>query len=170
MEIKVSDKNFIDYSASIPKTNNSDKSNFSETLNEMSNQSHINIKKNITLYIPTIDNLPRDKKGKALDAINKLDKIFSIDILGNPDQFMRNDFTIDMVRILSEYGNNATSFDFNDLTKSINTLLDCGLITNEDYFYTLRWIATMKQALKIKMNSVENKGTIFKPHNPNNIF
>lgn len=168
MEIKVSDKNSLDYNVPVPKSNNSNSSNFSETLNDV-NKSYINIKKNIEngikVNIPTIDNLPREKRGDAFDGINKLDKIFGINILGDPDQFMRKDGTINMPRILSVYGSNVKSFDSNDLTKAINKLYDCGLITTEDYFYTLKWIATQKEASRIKMNNEKIAGTLLDRHN-----
>lgn len=169
MEIKVNDKNNIDYSiSSTTKANNSDGSSFSETLDEVK-KSYINIKKNIQngikTNIPTIDNLPREKRGDAFDGINKLDEVFGIDILGDSDQFLRKDGTINMPRILAEYGADAVPFDENKLTKGINKLYDCGLINTEDYFYTLRWIATQKQASKVKMNTEKIAGTLVDHHN-----
>jgi hypothetical protein len=126
MEIKVNDKNNIDYSiSSITKSNNSDGSSFSETLDEVK-KSYINTKKNIQngikTNIPTIDNLPKEKRADAFDGINKLDEVFGIDILGNPDQFLRADDTINMPRILAEYGGNAVPLDDVKLTKAINKL------------------------------------------------
>ena len=44
-------------------------------------------------------------------------------------------------------------FDDVKLTKAINKLYDCGLITTEDYFYTLKWIATQKEAARVKMTT-----------------
>lgn len=168
MEIKVNDKNNIDYSiSSATKPNNSDSSSFSETLDEVK-KSHINIQNGLKTNIPTIDNLPREKRADAFDGINKLDEVFGIDILGDPDQFLRKDGTINMVRILAEYGADAVPFDENKLTKGINKLYDCGLITTEDYFYTLRWIATQKQAAKVKMNTEKIAGTLVNSHNSTN--
>ena len=168
MELKVSDKNSLYYNVSAPKQNNSDNRSFSKTLNDV-NKSYINIKKNIEngikVNITTIDNLPREKRGDTFDGIDKSDKIWGIDILGDTDQFMRKDCTINMIRILSEYGANATSFAADDLTKTINKLYDFGLITTEDYFYTLKWIATQKEASRIKMNNEKIAGTLVDLHN-----
>lgn len=168
MEIKVANKNNADYNSSAQKTNNNNGMSFSETLNEIS-KSYSDIKKDIDsgkkINIPTIDNLPRDKRGDAFDAINKLDKIFDIDILGHSDQFIKDDGTINMPRILSEYGGNVSSLEFDDLTKAINKLYDCGLISNEDYFSTLKWIATQKEASKIKMNNEKMVGNLVDPRN-----
>jgi hypothetical protein len=170
MEIKSIDKNQTDYTSPTPKADNKNGTSFSETLDEVS-KSYINIKKNIlkglkTNY-PAIDDLPREKRADAFDGIGKLDEIFGIDILGDPDQFLRTDGTINMPRILAEYGPDAVPFDENKLSKGINELYDCGLITTEDYFYTLKWIATQKEAARVKMNTEKIAGTLVERHNDN---
>lgn len=168
MEIKSIDKNKADYASSTPKVDKNDGSSFSQTLDEVS-KSYINIKKNIKngikTGIPIIDNLPREDRSGAFDGINTLNKVFSIDILGDPDQFIRKDNTINMPRIISEYGTNVKSRDFDDLTGAINKLHDSGLISDEDYFYTLKWIATQKEALRIKMNNEKIAGNLVNRHN-----
>lgn len=168
MEIKSINKNKVDYTPSTPKSDIKDRSTFAETLDDVS-KSYINIKKNIQngikTDIPTIDNLPREKRGDAFDGIDKIDEVFGIDILGDPGQFLRNDGTINMIRILGEYGSDAVPFDEKKLSKGLNELYDCGLISTEDYFYTLRWIATQKEAARIKMNTEKIAGTLVDRHN-----
>ncbi|WP_160691824.1 hypothetical protein [Clostridium sp. C2-6-12] len=168
MELKIDNKNNTDYSLSAQKVNNSNGISFSETLKEVS-KSYFDIKKDLEngkkINAPIIDNLPKNQRSEALDAIDKLDKIFDIDILGNPDQFIRADDTINVPRILSEYGGNVTSFELNDLSDSINKLYECGLISNEDYFSTLKWIATQKEATRIKMTNEKNYGNLVDAHN-----
>lgn len=172
MEIKSIDKNNADYSSSTPKADTKDRGSFLETLDDVS-KSYINIKKNIKngikTGIPIIDNLLSEDRSGAFDGINKLDKIFSIDILGDPDKFIRKDNTINMPRIISEYGNNVKSRDFDDLTGAINKLHDSGLITDEDYFYTLKWIATQKEAIRIKMNNEKIADNLVNHNNINNL-
>lgn len=168
MEIKSIDKNNADYSTSTPKADNKAGNSFSKTLDEVS-KSYINIKKNIKnglkTGIPIIDKLPKEDRSGAYDGINTLNEIFSIDILGDPDQFIRKDNTINMPRIISEYGSNVKSRDFDNLTGAINKLHDSGLVSDEDYFYTLKWIATQKEAIRIKMNNEKIAGNLVDRHN-----
>lgn len=62
------------------------------------------------MELKSIDNLPREKRADAFDGINKLDEVFGIDILGDTDQFLRKDCTINMIMILAEYGADAVPF------------------------------------------------------------
>lgn len=116
--------------------------------------------KKITTGNVLIDNLPPKNKADVLKAINDINGIFSIDILGNPDKFINKDSTINITRILDIYGSNIKSSDLDDLSKSINTLMDNGLISNEDYFTALKWIATKQEAFRIKMQSEKNRESI----------
>lgn len=169
MEIKVQKNNVKNYGLSFTKTEKNNENSFSSILNQAVNNSsssqltvgETDILKNIDKTgNPLIDNLPEGKKGKVLGAINNLNRIFSINILGDPNQFINKDSTINMPRILAEYGTDVKSSELEDLSKSINTLAENGLISNEDYFYALKWIETKQQSFKIKMNSEKNKASV----------
>lgn len=179
MRIKINEDNSINYRLNSTKTIKNIGTSFSETLNEVENKSTSvdttateisTFENDIHTGNELIDNLPEKNKSDVLLAIvgsNGLNNIFDIDILGNPDQFIKKDSTINMPRILSEYGNNVSSKDLPALSNCINILMENGLISNEDYFYTLKWISTKQQSLKVNMNSEENKKSIsdlmFKP-------
>lgn len=122
-----------------------------------------------------IDNLPAKNKTAVLKAIEKINKILGIDILGDPDQFINKDSTINMPRILAMYGNNVKYPDLDILSTSINTLMTNGLISTKDYFSALQWIATKIKIFQTKLGSEENKKSagdlMWKPKNKkNNIF
>lgn len=122
-----------------------------------------------------IDKLPAKNKTAVLKAIKKINDILGIDILGNLDQFINEDSTINMPRILAMYGNNVKYPDLDTLSTSINTLMTNGLISTKDYFSALKWIATKIKIFQTKLGSEENKKSagdlMWKPKNKkNNIF
>ena len=169
MEIKIDENNSINYGLNSIKTTNNNGTSFSDVLNQATRNS-----KNVDTTIENIntfndaiktgneliDKLPDKNKYDVLFSIGKLNQIFDIDILGNPSQFIKKDFTINMPRILAEYGNNVTTSELTDLDTNVNTLMKNGLISNEDYFYTLKWIVTKQQVLKIKIKSEDNKNSV----------
>lgn len=173
MEIKIKEKN-----ASIPKNNSTTsiktintsfsdiyKNSINNPKSADTNITEINpledhTDKKITTGNVLIDNLPEKKKADVLKAIKDINEIFSIDILGNPDKFIKKDSTINITRILDIYGSNIKSSDLDDLSKSINTLMDNGLISNEDYFTALKWIATKQEAFRVKIQSEKNRESI----------
>lgn len=109
---------------------------------------------------PLIDALPEEDKTQVLDAIKKLNNIFDVDMLGSPDKFFKKDSTINITRIIGQYGSNVTSSELSDLGESINILMKNGLISNEDYFSALKWIATKQEAFRVQMKSEENKAAL----------
>ncbi|BCZ47142.1 hypothetical protein psyc5s11_32090 [Clostridium gelidum] len=172
MIIKINEDKSINYKLNSKKSNTNNGPSFSETLNKVINKSTTpnttNEKINpsdikITTGNELIDKLPNKNKGDVLKAIagsHGLNDIFDIDILGNPDEFINKDSTINMPKILRDYGSNVDSNELGDLSTAVNTLMSNGLISNADYFYTLRWIATKQQALKVKMISIKNESCI----------
>ena len=172
MIIKINEDKSINYELNSKKSNTNNGPSFSETLDKITAKSTIpnttNEKVNpsdttIMTGNELIDKLPDKNKGDVLKAIrgpHGLDKIFDIDILGNPDKFINEDSTINMPKILRDYGSNVDSTELGDLGTDVNTLMSNGLISNADYFYTLRWIATRQQALKVKMSSIKNESCI----------
>ena len=172
MRIKINEDKSINYSLNSKKLNTNNETSFSETLSKVTNKSTIFNTTNekvtasdtkITTGNELIDKLPDKNKGDVLKAIqgpHGLNDIFDIDILGNPDEFINDDSTIDMPRILRDYGANVDSNELSDLGTAVNTLMSNGLISDADYFYTLRWIAAKQQASKVKMSSIKNESYI----------
>lgn len=158
MIIKTLEESIANYSSTSKKTPQNGSFSFSGILNEVSSKSTTkNTDKTETIKSgnPLIDNLPEKNKGEVLKAIKDLNGIFDIDILGDPDQFFNKDSTINLPRIISKFGQNVSPGELEDLGKAINTLMDNGLIRKEDYFAALKWIATRKEAFRIKMHSEE---------------
>ena len=172
MSIKINEDKSINDALNSKKSNTNNGPSFSEILNNVNTKSTISNTTNekvnpsdikITTGNELIDKLPDKNKGAVLNAIegpHGLNKIFDIDILGDPSQFIKKDSTINMPRILAEYGNNVSSSELPDLSTSVNTLMSNGLISDADYFYTLRWIATKQLASKVKMSSIKNESYI----------
>lgn len=172
MRIKINEDKSLNYELNSKNSNTNNGTYFSETLNKLTNKSTIT--NTTTEKVNTsdtkimtgnelIDKLPDKNKGDVLKAIagpHGLNDIFDIDILANPDKFINEDSTIDMPRILRDYGSNIDSTELGYLGMAVNTLMSNGLISDADYFYTLRWIATKQQAFKVKMSSIKNEGCI----------
>lgn len=119
MKIEIDNKT-IGLSANNYKKTSLDSSNsFSNILNEVKLKSESDVdseteeisqlKGGITTGNLLIDALPDEDKTQVLDAIKKLNNILDIDILGRPDQFFKKDSTINIIRILGQYGSNVTS-------------------------------------------------------------
>lgn len=175
MKIKTLEETIANYSSTSRKISENSGFSFSEILNQVSSKPTTeNTDKKETLKTGNIliDNLPEKNKGEVLKAISDLNDIFDIDILGDPEQFInKKDHTINMPRILSRFGNNVSSDELNDLGEAVNTLMENGLISEEDYFATLKWIATRKEATRLKIQSEENikalSDSIFKSNKNN---
>lgn len=169
LEVKINESNSMHYGLNSIKTTKNNGTSFSDILNQVTrNSKNVDTTiENINIFNDTIktgneliDKLPNKNKCDVLFSIGKLNQIFDIDILGDPSQFIKKDLTINMPRILSRYGNNVTASELTDLGTHINTLMKNGLISNEDYFYTLKWIETKQQVLKIKMQSEDNMNSL----------
>lgn len=170
MEIKIHDKNTRIDECNFKKSNNVSSTSFSNVFNQVALKSkatddtkmeEMNILKDaLKTGNSLIDNLPDKEKSDVLDSIDHLNGIFDIDMLGNPGQFFKKDSTINITRILGLYGKNVSSSELTDLGKQINTLKDNGLISDEDYFAALKWIATKQEAFRVQMKSEENKAYI----------
>lgn len=170
MEIKIDNKTIGLNANNYKKTRLDSSNSFSNILNEVKLRSESivdsetkeisQLECGITTGNPLIDALPEEDKTQVLDAIKKLNNIFDIDMLGRPDKFFKKDSTINITRILGQYGSNVTSSELSDLGESINILMKNGLISEEDYFTALRWIATKQEAFRVQMKSEENKAAL----------
>lgn len=170
MEIKIDNKTIGLNANKYKKTSLDSSFSFPNILNEVKlksentvdseNKEISELEGDITIGNLLIDALPEEDKTQVLDAIEKLNNIFDIDMLGSPDKFFKKDSTINITRILGQYGNNVTSSELADLGESINILMKNGLISDEDYFSTLRWIATKQEAFRVQMKSEENKASL----------
>lgn len=170
MKIEIDNKTIGLRANNYKKTSLDSSNSFSNILNEVKLKSESDVdseteeisqlKGGITTGNLLIDALPDEDKTQVLDAIKKLNNILDIDILGRPDQFFKKDSTINIIRILGQYGSNVTSSELSDLGESISTLTKFGLISNEDYFSALKWIATKQESFRIQMKSEENKAAL----------
>lgn len=151
-------------------TNVNTSSSFSEVLNQVTSKSKTTddtikqdtatLKDKMITGNPLIDNLPAKNKGDVLYAINKLNKIFDINMFENSDKFFKKDGSVNITRILGEYGGNVSASELNDLSDAINTLKDNGLLSDEDYFAAIKWIATKQESRRIKMQHEKNEDSI----------
>lgn len=159
MRIKTLEETITNYSSTSRKISENSGFSFSEILNQVSSKSTIentNKKETPKTGNILIDNLSEKNKGEVLKAISDLNDIFDINILADPNQFInKKDSTINLPIIISKFGKNVSSDELEDLGNAINTLMDNGLISKEDYFSALKWIATRKEAFRIKMQSEE---------------
>lgn len=170
MEIKINNKTIGLDANNHERTSLGSSNSFSNILNEVKLKSKnivtseiievSQLEGGITTGNPLIDTLPDEDKAQVLDAIKKLNNIFDIDMLGSPDKFFKKDSTVNITRIIGQYGNNVTSSELSDLSESLNILMKNGLISNEDYFSALKWIATKQEAFRIQMKSEENKAAL----------
>lgn len=170
MEIKIDNKTIGLNANNYNKTSLDNSNSFSNILNEVKLKSENTVASNIEEISQLeggiitgnhlIDALPEEDKTQVLDAINKLNNIFDVDMLGTPDKFFKKDSTINITRIIGQYGGNVTSSELSDLGESINILMKNGLISEEDYFSALRWIATKQEAFRVQMKSEENKAAL----------
>lgn len=84
-------------------------------------------------------------------AVHGLNKIFDIDILGNPDKFINEDSTINMPKILRDCsGSNVDSSELPYLSADVSTLMSNGLISNADYFILISMDCNKTTSIKSK--------------------
>ena len=110
-----------------------------------------------TTGIQRIDKLAEGRKGIVLKAIDSLDHILDINILQNKDEFFNEDSQIKIRDILDGYGDHVTSNEMTDLGKTINVLMDNGMISNDDYFYALKWMAMKAEQFSVKLQNEDTK-------------
>lgn len=186
MEVRISGKTPVNSEPTKSKeiANNNDNS-FGSIFDKISNNS--NDKKNIgeinnvvnphdrrAAIEAKINSLPEKNKGDVLFSIGELNKMFGIDILGENGKYIKEDLTIDFQRILYEHGSELSSSDLGPLSKYLNKLYENGLVNDEDYFATLKWIAMKQKIFQVKVGNEENKkktgDAIFKTHGHKNLI
>lgn len=170
MEIKIRNSNTIGYEHNSIKTiRDNCNATFSESLHQVVTKSTSTLpsskeidelqNNNKTTGIPKIDNLSEQKKDIVFKSIKTLNDMFDINILQNKDEFFNEDSQIKIRDILDGYGDHITSNDLNSLSSTINRLLDTGMISNEDYYYAIKWMALKREQFNVKLK-IENTKSI----------
>ncbi|WP_160691822.1 hypothetical protein [Clostridium sp. C2-6-12] len=178
MEIKTRQINTQNYDSTGKKIFENNKANsFSSLLDKVMSSSNdkktvgeindVTDPQNKTLAIKAkIDKLPKKNKDDVLFSIKELNKMFGIDILGQNGKYIKDDLTIDFQGLLHDYGDEISPSSFGDLVRHVNKLYENGLVNDENYFATLKWIATKQKIGQVKVANEENKkkafDTIFK--------
>jgi hypothetical protein len=180
MEIKISEKNNINYETGVKKeVENTQNSSFASVLDKVKSNSTdrqtigemnkvIDPRDRRTAIEAKIDKMPAKNKGDVLFSIDRLNRIFGLDILGENGKYLKENLTIDFPRLLYDHGDEISPTSYEALTKYVNKLHDNGLVDDEDYFATLKWIAMKEQLGHVKVANEENKkkagDAIFKSH------
>lgn len=169
MEIKVQENNSTNYNLDSAKDKKYTESNFSDILNEVATNSTSNKRKvqetdllqnpRLKAVMDKIDALPKKDRDDVINSIKTINKALGINIFGNADKFLNDDSTINLQRILYEYGDNVSYRDLNELNNAINVLHKNGLVSDDDYFYALKWLETKQMLFETKVNAEEKKKT-----------
>lgn len=168
MGIKIDDKiinNALSSSKNISKnTTNTFKDEFNKALLEENNKKVLNINQSQSVCEKSVvkDNVIKiyGKNNELIvKSIEDMEKIFNIDIMGNEDQYFKEDNKIDILKIIDNYGDNVRDKDLEDLQKTVTTLWKEGMITDEDYFYAIKWIALKmeQKAIKLRLENVKKE-------------
>lgn len=180
MEVKINEKNKINYETGAKKgVENTQNSSFASVLDKVMSSSTdrqtigeinkvIDPRDRRAAIEAKINKLPEKNRGDVLFSISRLDRMFSLDILGENGKYLKEDLTIDFPRLLYDHGDEISPSSYEALTKYVNTLHDNGLVDDDDYFATLKWIAMKEQLGHVKVANEENKkkagDAIFKTH------
>ncbi|GAA0075765.1 hypothetical protein UT300005_01430 [Clostridium sp. CTA-5] len=175
MDIKIDDKiinNTLSSSKNISRNNtNTFKEEFNKALLEENDKKVPNIK-GLNKNINDPQNICKKSSTKndvikvygknnelIVKSIKDMEKIFNIDIIGNEDKYFKEDNKIDILKIIDNYGDNVGDNDLEDLQKTVTTLWKENMITDEDYFYAIKWIALKveQKAIKIQLENVKKK-------------
>jgi hypothetical protein len=169
MELKIGEKRNINYESGVKKGIENNKSNsFTSVLNEVMNSTNdiqtvgelnkvIDPHDRRAAIEAKIDKLPPKNKADVLFSIKELNKMFGIDILGENGKYLKENLTIDFQRLLYDHGSEIPNSSLGDLSKYVNKLYENGLVDDEDYFATLKWIATKQKIGQLKVANEENK-------------
>ena len=169
MEVKISKKNNINYESGAKKVIENNKSNsFASVLDEVMNSS--TDKQTIGEINKVIDPLDRKAAIKAkigklseknnrdvLFSIDCLNRMFKLDILGENGKYIKDNLTIDFQRLLYDHGDKVSPSSFEALITYVNILDKNGLVDDEDYIATFKWIAMKQKIGQLKVANEENK-------------
>lgn len=81
-----------------------------------------------------------DATGNNSTDVEKLEKLFNIDIKNNTEEFMNDDGTFNIFDLINNYGDNLSSNDLREFADTINSLHKRNKISDSDFFYALNWI------------------------------
>ena len=180
MEVKISEKNKINYETGAKKgVENTQHSSFASVLDKLMSSSTdrqtvgeinkvIDPRDRRAAIEAKINKLPEKNKGDVLFSIDRLNRMFGLDIFGENGKYLKENLTIDFQRLLYDHGDEISYSDCEALSKYVNKLYDNGLVDDEDYFATLKWIAMKQKLDQVKVGNEENKkkagDAIFKTH------
>lgn len=180
MEVKTIEKNDINYETALKKGIENNKSNsFASVLDEVKNSSAdkktigeinkiIDPRDRKAAIEDKINKMPEKNKGDVLFSIDRLNRLFGLDILGENGKYLKENLTIDFPRLLYDHGDDISPSSFEALSKYVNKLYENGLVDEADYLATLKWIAMKQQLGQVKVANEENKkkagDSIFKTH------
>ena len=186
MEVKISEKDNINYESGAKKGIVNNKSNsFASVLDEVMNSSTdkqtigeinkvIDLRDRKAAIEDKINKLPEKNKGDVLFSIDKLNSLFGLDILGENGKYLKENLTIDFPRLLYDHGDKISPSSFEALSKYVDKLYKNGLVDETDYLATLKWIAMKQQLGQVKVANEENKkkagDSIFKTHENKNLI
>jgi hypothetical protein len=186
MEVKIREKKDINYETIIKKGIENNKSNsFASVLDEVKNSSadiktigeinkEIDPRDRKAAIEAKIGKLPEKNKGDVLFSIDRLNRMFGLDILGENGKYLKENLTIDFQRLLYDHGDEISPSSCESLSKYVNKLYENGLVDDEDYFATLKWIAIKQKIGQVKVANEENKkkagDAIFKTHVDKNLI
>ncbi|MBW6410053.1 hypothetical protein [Clostridium weizhouense] len=175
MDIKIYDKtinNTLSSSKKISRNNvNIFKKEFNKALLEENNKKVPNIKglnkninapqnicKKLSIKNDVIKNYGKNNE-LIVKNIKDMERILDIKIIGNEDKYFKEDNKIDIFKIIDNYGSNVSSNELEDFQRTVTTLWEEGMITDEDYFYAIKWIALKveQKSIKIKLENVKKK-------------
>lgn len=169
MEVKIGVKNNINYETGVKKgVENTQCSSFASVLDKVKSSSTDrqtvgDVKKVIDprdrriAIEAKINKLPEKNKGDVLFSIDRLNRMFGLDILGENGKYLKENLTIDFQRLLYEHGDEISPSSYDALSKYVNKLYDNGLVDDEDYFATLKWIAMKQKIGQVNVANEENK-------------
>lgn len=186
MEVKIREKKDINYETSIKKGIENNKSNsFASILDEVKHSStdkktigeinkEIDPRDRKAAIEDKIKKLPEKNKREVLFSIDKLNCLLGVDILGENGKYLKENLTIDFPRLLYDHGDRISPSSYEALSKYVNTLYKNGLVDENDYIATLKWIAMKQQLGQVKVANEENKkkagDSIFKTHEDKNLI
>lgn len=98
-------------------------------------------------------NYQEEDKKKIDQAFDTLTSIFDADIRDFGDKYINEDNTVNVHKMIDELGDYVSSDEMTSFGKAIGELYDKGMISREDFFFALRWIAAKVKGSSVKVNA-----------------
>lgn len=98
-------------------------------------------------------NYQEEDKKKIDQAFDTLTAIFDADIREYGDKYINEDNTVNVHKMIDELGDYVSSDEMSSFGKAIGELYDKGMISREDFFFALRWMAAKIKGSSVKVNS-----------------